>query len=158
MTKTGHKALPECFTLSTEQTRVVNCLIYHAYWNGKAALSYIKLCGILFHLCCLCPEFNSVNTPLFGITVWIILFVVALLCQLCSLWAKSYCDRLRHIKNTQVCLKSINKRKKKQRAGVGAGGRDMKRRWRAKMRAVLSKTAALHHKNNKWRLSLLLRS
>lgn len=26
------------------------------------------------------------------------------------------------------------------------------------MRAVLSKTAALHRKNNKWRLSLLLRS
>lgn len=83
----------------------------------------------------------------------------AALSPLCSLWMRSYCDRFPHIEKTQLCLRRANKRggKKKIRAGVGARrGRDTKRRWRAKTRAVLSKAAAPHHKNNKWRLSLLL--
>lgn len=108
---------------------------------------------------------NSANAQLFGITVWKnYVCCTTALPQLCSLWIRSYCDRLPHTKKKKNMLNMFKMCKykkqtsKKQRAGVGEGGKDMKRRWRVKMRAVLSKTAALHHKNNKWRLSLLLRS
>lgn len=101
---------------------------------------------------CLHAVFNSM--------LWIselserFVFVVALLCHSVVVFEWGY---LQHVQKTQVCLRSVNKRKK-QRAGVRAWGRDMKTRWRAKMRALLSKTAALHHKNNKRSLSRLLRS
>lgn len=156
--KRGHRVWPEWLTFATnfEQTcsdfSNLPCALKQECCSDLHKIMQRIVSPLLF------ISWIYLRTHLFGITVSAILFVVALLCHHFVLFE---CDRFPHIEKTQLCLRRANKWGVVVVvggiAGVGAWrGRDTKRRWRAKTRAVLSKAAALHHKNNKWRLSLLL--